>query len=186
MTRSSLPSPSKQGPGVDPEVLAKRIRDTFGARGIITTLNREIRQQLKQTIDEGFAFTNAIRYAALSVGLLGLLNTLLVSLFQRMREIGMLRAMGMSRRQLVATSTAEALLLGVLGGAVSAAFGVLVSQQWVVHALSATLGWIVDVHIPWSPLLETIGAGTLVGVVAGAIVAIRLRRMQIREALQQA
>ena len=91
------------------------------------------------------------RFAALAIGLLALLSTLLVSLLARQRELGMLRAIGLSRGQLARVMIlAEAMLLGLFGGLVAAALGVFIARLWVVSTLASSLGWFIRVHIPFA------------------------------------
>jgi putative ABC transport system permease protein len=172
-------------PGTSPEAVRDAIDAKLGAKGIVATMNRELRDQLGEAMDESFAYTRAIEAAALGVGLLGLLSTLLMSLMERVRELGVLRAIGMSRFQLARMILGEAVLLGVIGGAVAAALGAYVAHLWVVSSLATSLGWFVTVHVPWMAVTTTLGAGLLVGVVAGLVSSRRAARIEIREALEQ-
>lgn len=170
-------------PGSSQAALKAALEARFGDRGIIATLNGQLKKQLDDMIGESLAYTRAIEAAALAVGLLGLLSTLVMSLVERMRELGMLRAIGMSRFQLVRMVVAEAALLGCLGGAVAAGLGAYVARLWVVGSLASQLGWSIDVHVPWSAVLSTLLAGLAVGIVAGLISSRRVAFIPIREAL---
>ncbi|HEX4922784.1 MAG TPA: ABC transporter permease, partial [Bdellovibrionales bacterium] len=71
-------------PGFNVEDVRKEIDRRFGARrNLVTVSNAELRQSLLSDIDNGFAYTKAIEAAALLVGLLGLLNTFLISVLER-------------------------------------------------------------------------------------------------------
>ena len=131
---------------------------------------------------ESFAYTRAIELAALLVGLFGLAGTLLMSLMERTRELGMLRAIGMSRFQMVRMILGEAALLGCVGGVIAAALGAYVSYAWVVGSLSQSLGWFIDVHIPWSSVGGTLAAGLIVGLLAGLLLARRVAGLELRAA----
>jgi putative ABC transport system permease protein len=171
-------------PGFTPEQVRDAIDTRLGGLGLVTTMNAELRAQLGETMDESFGFTRAIEWAALGVGLLGLLSTLLMSLLERLRELGMLRAIGMSRAQLGRLIFGEAILLGVLGGGTAAALGAYVAHLFVVSALATQLGWQIQVYIPWSSLATTVGAGLVVGLIAGFVGARRMARLEIRAALE--
>jgi putative ABC transport system permease protein len=171
-------------PGFTHEGVKASIDAKLGERGLVATMNRELRAQFDEVMDESFGYTKAIELAALGVGLLGLLTTLLMSIFDRMREMGMLRAIGMSRRQLVAMVACEATLLGLFGGAVAALLGAYIAKLWVVSSLATSLGWIVRVHVPYLALVTTLATGLFVGVIAGLLCARRVATLDIRVALE--
>jgi putative ABC transport system permease protein len=174
-------------PNVTPDELRIRIDERLGAsKGILAVTTAGVRQQLREVLDESFAYTRAIELAALLVGLLGLLNTGVVSVLGRTRELGMLRAVGMTRRQLGAMVLTESLLQGLFGGVVAAAVGAGVSLFWLVHELTRTLGWVLDVEVPWPSLGWTVVAGVLVGCLAGFVAARRAMGTSLREALSEA
>jgi len=79
-------------------------------------------QQQNVGILEGLA--SAVSGLALLIGGLGMANTLLMSVFERTREIGLLRALGWRRRRVLGLILLEALLIGLLGGLVGAGLGV--------------------------------------------------------------
>jgi putative ABC transport system permease protein len=173
-------------PDVSPDELRVRIDERLGAsKGILAVTTAGVRQQLREVLDESFAYTRAIELAALLVGLLGLLNTGVVSVLGRTRELGMLRAVGMTRRQLGAMVLTESLLQGLFGGIVAAVVGAAVSLFWLVHELTRTLGWVLDVEVPWSSLGWTVVAGIVVGCLAGLVAARRALGTSLREALSE-
>ena len=171
-------------PGFTPESVRDAIAGTLGdTRGLVPTLNSELREQMTATIRESFAYAHAIEIAALLVGLLGLLSTVVASVLERTRELGMLRAVGMSRGQLARMILFEAALLGTLGGAVAALLGAYVSYTWVIGRLSELVGWAIHVQIAWPSLVATLAAGLVVGALAGLAGSRKAGRLEIREAL---
>lgn len=166
------------------ETVRGRIDSSLGAKyGVITTSNAELRPLTKKLLDESFAYTRAIEFAALFVGLLGLLNTLMVSVLERTRELGMLRAVGMSRAQLERMILFEALLQGTIGAWVATAIGAYVSYFWVIGRISEILGWVLEFSFPVQAVLSALLAGIVVGLLAGWIPSKRASRLQIVEAV---
>ena len=171
--------------GTTPEELRRRIDSAFGQAGnLMTVSNGEMRESIFSAIDDGFKYTKAIEGAALLVALLSLLNTFLISIMERTRELGVLRALGMSRAQTMWLIMQEALVQGGFGALVAVALGAWIAQLWIVGSLSHTLGWIIHFFFPWAAILTTLGTGVAVTLVAGLYPAWRAAHLEIKEALE--
>jgi putative ABC transport system permease protein len=118
---------------------------------------------------------------ALLIGILGIANTMAMSVFERTREIGILRALGWKRRQVIILIQLEASVLGLGGGFFGIAIG------WCALHLLAALpqtASIVSASFP-SPLLsEALGIAVLAGLIAGALPAWRGAQLSPVEALR--
>ena len=118
---------------------------------------------------------------ALLIGILGIANTMAMSVFERTREIGILRALGWRRWQVLVLIQFEALVLGLGGGFLGIVFG------WgalkVLSKLPQTAG-IVSASIPPLLLAEALGVAVLAGLIAGAIPAWRGAKLSPIEALR--
>lgn len=122
--------------------------------------------------------------AALALpSLLALVNTLAISVLARRREIGMLRAVGATRRQVRRMVLAESLLLSVLGTGFGAVAGL-----WLGYALVAAMGavgWQMPYAFPWSGLVATVVVGIGFGVLASLGPARSASRLDVVAALHQ-
>lgn len=116
---------------------------------------------------------------ALLVGMLGIANVTLVSVLERVGEIGLRRALGAGRRHIAAQFLAESALLGTLAGMVGSATGVVVTV-----AVAANRGW-TPVLDPWLPLVA-VALGAAAGLLAGAYPAWRAARLEPVDALRSA
>lgn len=114
---------------------------------------------------------------SLLVGALGIANVTLVSVLERVGEIGLRRALGAARRHIAAQFLIESAVMGLLGGIVGASLGTL-----VVVAVSASRSW-TPVLDPWVPLAAPL-AGMLVGLVSGAYPSLRAAAMEPVESLR--
>jgi putative ABC transport system permease protein len=113
---------------------------------------------------------------ALLVGAVGVANIMIISVLERRSEIGLRRALGATRAHIRGQFLSEAILLGLLGGAVGVALGA-VSTAVYAHIK----GW--AVVIPAEAWLGGIGASVIIGAVAGLIPAIRAARLSPTQAL---
>jgi len=118
---------------------------------------------------------------ALLIGVLGIANTMAMSVFERTREIGILRALGWKKWQVLVLIQLEAVVLGMGGGVL----GIFVG--WGSLRLLATLpqtASIVSASFPLSLLAEAMGIAVLAGLTAGAFPAWRGARLSPVEALR--
>jgi len=145
-----------------------------------------MKKEMGGAVDQSFAYTRAVEISALLVSMLGLLNTLLVSVLERMRLFAVMRAVGASSGQIFKIILYEALIQGVLGAILASSLGLLVGVTWVKYALGYTLGWEILVHIPWSGLLVTMAAGIVVSCLAGLYPAYRAANLSVVSGLGRA
>jgi putative ABC transport system permease protein len=113
---------------------------------------------------------------ALLVGGVGVANTMVISVLERRREIGLRRALGATKRQIRGQFLAESVLLSGLGGLAGVLAGVLVTAG---YALSQ--GW--PAVLPAGALAGGVGVAALVGAIAGAYPAVRAARLAPTQAL---
>ncbi|MGD0863347.1 MAG: FtsX-like permease family protein [Candidatus Limnocylindrales bacterium] len=128
-----------------------------------------------------FTLLDALALIAVLVAGLGMVNTLSMSVFERVREIGVLRAIGMSRRQVWAMVVIEAGILGVVGSLIGALVGLFVGGLLV--ALSSG-GFGLAFNPPWATIALAIVFGVLVSVAAAIYPAGVASRQSIVHALQ--
>ena len=124
---------------------------------------------------------NAIVIIAVIVSLLGVINTLAMSVIERTREIGVLRALGASRWQVRSTMLDESLMITIAGSVVGVAAGTLIGASWV-QGLDKVLPGI-GFHFPGSVALAVAIAAVVLGVIAAIIPARRAARLKVITAL---
>ncbi len=99
----------KVADGQSIEAVQERIDHQYGKRYHLTLIsNTSIRDQALTLMDQAFSMFDVMALIAIVVGSLGVVNTLTMSVIERTREIGMLRAIGMTRSQVIRMVLAEA------------------------------------------------------------------------------
>jgi putative ABC transport system permease protein len=128
--------------------------------------------------------TLAVFYAFLAlsviVSLFGMVNTLVLSVFERTREIGMLRAVGVSRRQVRRMIRHESVITALIGAALGLPLGVLLAA--ILTRGLASQG--ISFHVPFAQLAIFTAVAVIAGILAAVFPARRASRLNVLEALQ--
>ncbi len=125
---------------------------------------------------------------ALTVASLGIINTLVMAVLERRREIGILKALGATDRDVRSLFFAEAGAMGLFGGFFGLALGWLIGQalNWgtTIYLHTQDLPGVKITHVPWWLALFAIGFAIIVSLVAGLYPAARAARLNPVEALR--
>lgn len=171
-------------PGVDAAGVRGEILRRFGAKyDLYALLNAELRAHVVKTLDAFFAMTYALLLVALAVALLGIASTLLAQVVERTRELGILRALGASRRQIVGAVALEAGLLGSAGALLGLPVGVLLAAVFVRILGLKAVGWSIPLVVPWGLLAVGTLAAIASAVAAGLPPARRAAALDVVDAI---
>jgi putative ABC transport system permease protein len=144
----------------------------------------ETRDEFKNTRTGELTQTLQILYALLGlsviVSLFGVINTLVLSVFERTRELGMLRAIGMTRRQVRRMIRHESVVTALIGAALGIAVGMFLA---VITTLALSKYGIVFA-VPYGTLAVFVAVAILAGMLAAILPARRASRLNVLEALQ--
>jgi putative ABC transport system permease protein len=170
-------------PTADPAVVKAKL-DKIGADfpGFRLYTSAEWKSTQVGIFNQTFALFYSLIAALALPSLLALINTLAISVLARTREIGMLRAVGSTRRQVRRMVMAESLLLSAIGTALGVVAGVWLGYALVVATNSGT-GYNVPYIFPWAGIAVTVVVGITFGVIAALIPARSAARLDVVEAL---
>lgn len=171
-------------PGTDIRAVQDALLRRFGGeRNIFVTPAREFKDEVLMMIDRSFVVNNAVVFIVMVIAGFGIVITLLASVLERTREIGILRSIGMTRKQVSRVVLIESMILGACGGALGAGAGILMGWLSLEGFFRIDLGGSIRyvIHGPsliWA-FLFAIGFSAL----AGLYPAWRASRTNITEAL---
>ena len=112
------------------------------------------------------------------VSLFGIVNTLVLTVFERTRELGMLRAIGMTRRQVRRMIRHESVVTALIGAALGITVGIALAALLIARVE------FIEFALPWLSLLVFALASIVVGILAAIVPARRAARLNVLEALQ--
>jgi putative ABC transport system permease protein len=131
---------------------------------------RQMRAMALTIFDRSFAITYALEAIAIIIGLVGVAATFSAQTLARTREFGMLRHIGVSRRQIGAMLGAEGALLGLVGGLAGLALGVVMSLVLIHVVNPQSFHWTMDTRLPWG-LFATLLTALVVAAAGTALLA---------------
>jgi putative ABC transport system permease protein len=140
----------------------------------------EFKKNFEKPINSLLNLLYALLALSVIVSLVGIINTLVLTVFERTRELGMLRAVGMTRRQVRMMIRYESIVTALMGAVLGMVVGVFLAAL-VTHALSSEG---IVFSVPWMQLVYFVIAAILVGVLAAVIPARRAARLNVLQALQ--
>jgi putative ABC transport system permease protein len=173
-------------PKADPDALSADFRAQFSAGGQFMMLsNRELRVRVFEIFDQTFAVTYVLRTIAVIVAVVGICLTLTTLIAERSRELGVLRAIGASARQLRKLLLWESAFIGLLAAIVGVASGVCLSLVLTGVINRAFFGWTIQLAFPWASLALTPLWIIAAALVAGILPAWRAGQLPVAEAVRE-
>ena len=173
----------KTTPGADIEAVKQQIDDLYGKRyQLILESNASIRDRVLKLMDQAFAMFDVLALISIVVASLGVINTLTMNVIERTREIGMLRAIGMLRGQVVGMILAEAAVLGLIGGILGLAAGVIQTRVFLT-AMVKMSGYQLEFALPLDSIITALVIAVLVSQAAAVLPARRATRTRILDAI---
>jgi putative ABC transport system permease protein len=168
-------------PGADPvAVRADLDRRLAGFPTVTLQDQTQFKDEIRSQVNQLLGFLFALLALAVIIAVLGIVNTLLLSVVERTREIGLLRAVGATRPQVRRMITLEAVLMGVFGAVIGVVVGVLygVLLQRVLEPQGIT-----ELDVPGWELLAFVLLGAVGGVLAAVWPAWRASRLDMLRAI---
>ena len=168
-------------PGADPTAVRKSVETTIDRDfPVIDVLDQsELKDRFAEQVGQLVNLLYALLSLAVIVSLFGIVNTLTLSIYERTRELGLLRAIGMSRRQVRRIVRYEAVITALLGALLGSALGIFFAV--IVSRPLADEGF--NLSFPVGTLILLFILAAIAGVVAAILPARRAARLDVLEAL---
>ncbi|GHH31499.1 ABC transporter permease [Lentzea cavernae] len=168
-------------PGANVADVQKRVEPLFADNPEITVQDRSgfVKQTTSQ-FDTVLLMIQILLALAILIAVLGVINTLALSVIERTRELGLLRAIGMRRAQVMRMITVESVVISVFGAVLGLAVGLALGVA-TVQALKDQ--GISELGLPWATMAQYLVVAAFVGVVAAILPAIRAARLNVLDAI---
>ncbi len=167
--------------GVDVADVRPELEEALSAYPVVGLRDiEEFKAEQREQVDQLLMIINALLVLSVLIAVLGVVNTLVLSVIERTRELGLLRAIGMSRRQVRRMVRLESVVISLYGAVLGLGLGALLGVS-LVHALAGE--GLSEVVVPGGQLVGFLVLGAVIGVVAAAFPARRAGRLDVLQAI---
>ncbi|OGQ83662.1 MAG: hypothetical protein A3F90_06505 [Deltaproteobacteria bacterium RIFCSPLOWO2_12_FULL_60_19] len=171
-------------PNTEPQTVIRRINEDFGDQyQLFVSTHGELRENVVALMEQSFRVNYAVELVAVVVAMFGVINTLLASVLDRTRELGVLRAVGATRKQIRRIIMAEAGWMGLFGGVLGLFAGTIMSYHHVVYNTRVLTGWTFQYAYPVPVAAGALIVPVLLCLIAGYFPARRAARAPIVSAI---
>lgn len=174
----------RPGRSVDDVVDAIR-RATAPAQRLYVRSNRGLRDASLQVFDRTFAITAVLRLLALIVAFVGVVSALMALQLEKTRELGVLRANGLTPRQVWQLVSSQSGLMGLAAGLLAIPIGLLLAALMIFVVNRRSFGWTIDMAPAPGILVQALVLAVLAALLAGVYPSWRMARTPPAEALRE-
>ncbi len=171
--------------GVDPDVVMGRLRGaTAPIQALTIRSNRAVGEMSLIVFDRTFAITQVLRLLALIVAFVGVLSALMALQLERGRELGVLRANGLTPGQVWAMVASQTGLMGLASGLMAIPMGVVLAYLMVEFVNRRSFGWTMELAVAPGVLVQAVALALAASLLAGIYPSWRMARTSPAEALR--
>jgi putative ABC transport system permease protein len=175
----------KLAPGIDPDAVVKELGGRLASvQGVLVQPNRVLRAEALNVFDRAFAITGALQLLAAVVAFIGVLSALLSLQLERGRELGLLRAVGLTARQLRGVVLLETGLMGAAAGILALPTGFTLALILIYIINRRAFGWTLQLQAKPEVFLQALVLAVGAALLAGIYPALRMSRMPAADALR--
>lgn len=172
-------------PGTEADRVVRELQDALaGEQNLVIRANRTLRDDVLEVFDRTFAITGALQLLATVVAFIGVLSALLSLELERQREQGILRAIGLTVRQLWGLIMLETGLLGAVAGLLAMPCGYALALILVYVINRRSFGWTLQMQVWPEPFIMAVVVALTAALLAGIYPARRISRSTTAEAVR--
>jgi putative ABC transport system permease protein len=173
-------------PGADPDRVVELLRKTIGSeRALSIQSNRSLKKLSLEIFDRTFLITGVLRLLAGLVAFIGVLSSLMALQLERARELGVLRANGLTPGQVWQLVTSQTGLMGLAAGLLSIPVGLALAAIMIYVVNRRSFGWTIRMEVSPEVLLQALLLALAAALLAGLYPAYKMARTSPALALRE-
>ncbi|MBX3084076.1 MAG: FtsX-like permease family protein [Anaerolineae bacterium] len=171
-------------PDADVRAVIAALKQKLAGSDLLVQSQREIKQGALVLFDQTFAITTALNLLATVVAFIGILSALMALQLERMREIGTMRANGLTPMQLFRLTLLETGLMGAVAGLMALPVGTVLAWVLVYIINVRSFGWSLNLRLEPEFYTQALAVALVAAIVAGVYPALKMGRIQPARAVR--
>lgn len=171
--------------GLDPDQVTAALQDALApVQSLQIQPNRALREEALVVFDRTFAITGALQVLTTVVAFIGVLSALLSLILDKQRELGILRALGVTTRQMWRLISLETGLMGAVAGVLAIPTGLVLSFILIYIINRRSFGWTLQLQLDPAPFVQALIVAVVAALLAGIYPAYRMSKLAAAEAIR--
>jgi len=172
-------------PSADADRVARDLQDTLASvQRLLIRPNRALRDDVLVVFDRTFAITGALQLLSTVVAFIGVLSALLSLQLDKQRQFGILRAVGLTVRQLWSLVALETGLMGAIAGLLAVPTGLALSLILIYIINQRSFGWTLQMQVVPAPFIQAFAVAMIAALLAGIYPAYQMGKKVTAEVLR--
>ncbi len=171
--------------GLDPDQVTAALQDALApVQSLVVRPNRALRDEALAVFDRTFAITGALQGLTTLVAFIGVLSALLSLILDKQRDLGILRAVGVTTRQMRGLIALETGLMGAVAGLLAMPTGFALSMILIYIINRRSFGWTLQLQLEPGPFVQALIVAVAASLLAGVYPAHRMSKLAAAEAIR--
>lgn len=171
-------------PDADPALTLERVREALAGTDLLAQSNLALRASVFEVFERTFAITTALRLLATVVAFIGILSALMALQLEQTRQYGVMRAIGLTKRQLWDYTLIQTGLMGAIAGLLALPIGLALAYVLVYVINVRSFGWTMQLNLTAEELIIAFAVALVAALAAGIYPAARLGTLSTARALR--
>jgi putative ABC transport system permease protein len=169
--------------GVDLQQLENRIKKLLTAQQSVQS-DQAIYKASMAVFEQTFTITETLRWLSAAIAFVGVFSALMALQFERTRQLGILRAIGVTSGQLAVLITGETALMGLVAGLIAIPVGYIVAYMLIFVIYQRSFGWTMAFHFNPGVIYQGLALALIAATLAGILPALKMAQTKPAEALR--
>ncbi len=172
-------------PSVDPESTARKMKSSLaGTQSLLVRSNRALRTETLAIFDRTFTITGALQLMTVFVAFVGVLSAMMSLQLDKQRQLGILKAIGLTARQLWGLVALETGLMGMVAGVFAMPTGFILALILIYIINRRSFGWTLQLELAVDPFIQALAVAIIAALLAGIYPTWRIIQRNTAEAIR--